>query len=90
MKNSEKDYPSVNTWSYITIEGYCMLNIAEIELNVLTRQCLNRRIGCIETVISEVKAWEESRNNLDSTIKWQFTTGDARVKLHRLYPTIEA
>lgn len=66
------------------------LNIAEIELNVLTRQCLNRRIDCIEKIISEVKAWEESRNNLDSTIKWQFTTDDARVKLHRLYPTIEA
>ncbi len=66
------------------------LNMAEIELNVLNGQCLNRRIDNIEEVKSEVEAWQEHRNNLDSKINWQFTTEDARVKLRRLYPTIEA
>jgi transposase len=64
------------------------LNMAEIELNVLTKQCLNRRIDNIKTVKSEVKAWQNHRNNKDAKIKWQFTTKDARVKLHRLYPSI--
>ena len=65
------------------------LNMAEIELSVLTSQCLDRRIDSIEVVQREVKAWEESRNNKDSRINWQFTTEDARVKLSRLYPTFE-
>jgi transposase len=64
------------------------LNMAEIELNVLTKQCLNRRIDNIKTVKVEVKAWQNHRNNKDAKIKWQFTTKDARVKLHRLYPSI--
>jgi transposase len=64
------------------------LNMAEIELNVLTKQCLNRRIDNIKTVREEVKAWQSYRNNKDVKIKWQFTTKDARVKLHRLYPSI--
>jgi len=64
------------------------LNMAEIELNVLTKQCLNRRIDNIKTVREEVKAWQNHRNNRDARIKWQFTTKDARVKLHRLYPSI--
>jgi predicted AAA+ superfamily ATPase len=63
--------------------------MAEIELSVLTSQCLDRRIDSIEVVQREVKAWEESRNNKDSRINWQFTTEDARVKLSRLYPTFE-
>jgi transposase len=66
------------------------LNMAEIELNVLARQCLNRRIGNIETMKKEVKAWEEDRNNKEATINWQFTNDKARVKLKRLYPTILA
>ncbi len=66
------------------------LNIAEIELSILTRQCLNRRIESIDTVQSEVKAWEEARNNKISRVNWQFTTDDARVKLSRLYPTLDA
>ena len=65
------------------------LNMAEIELSVLTSQCLDRRIDSIEVVQREVKAWEESRNNKDSRINWQFTTEDARVKPSRLYPTFE-
>jgi len=64
------------------------LNMAEIELNVLTKQCLNRRIEDLQTIKTEVKAWQSNRNNKDSRIKWQFTTTDARVKLHRLYPSI--
>jgi len=64
------------------------LNMAEIELNVLTKQCLNRRIEDLQTIKTEVKAWQSNRNNKDSRIKWQFTTKDARVKLHRLYPSI--
>lgn len=66
------------------------LNIAEIELSVLYAQCLNRRIGDIEEVQSEVKAWEKARNNETARVNWQFTTDDARVKLARLYPTFES
>jgi transposase len=66
------------------------LNMAEIELNVLTKQCLNRRIDNKKTVREEVKAWQNHRNNKDARIKWQFTTKDARVKLHRLYPSIHS
>jgi hypothetical protein len=65
------------------------LNMAEIELSVLYGQCLNRRIGDIEVVRNEVKAWEESRNNKIARVNWQFTTEDARIKLSRLYPTCE-
>jgi len=66
------------------------LNMAEIELNVLTKQCLNRRIDNLKTVREEVKAWQNHRNNKDARIKWQFTTKDARIKLHRLYPSIHS
>lgn len=66
------------------------LNMAEIELNVLTGQCLNRRIGEIETVRKEVLAWERSRNNKNAKVNWQFTANDARIKLKRLYPTFES
>lgn len=64
------------------------LNMAEIELNVLLGQCLNRRIDNMDTIIQEVNAWMEDRNNKKSTINWQFTTNEARIKLKRLYPTI--
>jgi len=65
------------------------LNMAEIELSVLTRQCLSRRIDDIEEVRAEVKAWENARNNKNAKVNWQFTTEDARIKLVRLYPTLE-
>ena len=65
------------------------LNMAEIELNVLNGQCLNRRIDNISTVANECKAWQNYRNNLNAKINWQFTTKDARIKLKRLYPTLE-
>jgi len=64
------------------------LNMAEIELNVLMGQCLNRRIDNIETMKKEVKAWQTHRNNKKAKIKWQFTCDDARVKLLKLYPSI--
>jgi hypothetical protein len=66
------------------------LNMAEIELNVLIRQCLNRRIENISEVRSQASAWETHRNNLDAKVNWQFTTEKARVKLRRLYPTLVA
>jgi hypothetical protein len=65
------------------------LNMAEIELNVLAQQCLNRRISNISEVKSEVDAWQNNRNNRNATIKWQFTTKDARIKLQHLYPTLD-
>jgi hypothetical protein len=65
------------------------LNMAEIELNVLTGQCLNRRIDNIEDVSKEAEAWQNFRNNKNAKVNWQFTTKDARIKLSRLYPTID-
>jgi hypothetical protein len=64
------------------------LNMAEIELNVLISQCLNRRIDDIEVVRKHASAWREHRNNKGAKVNWQFTTKDARVKLKRLYPTL--
>lgn len=66
------------------------LNMAEIELNVLTGQCLNRRIDDIGVVSKEARAWQEYRNNKNAKVNWQFTAEDARVKLFRLYPTLES
>ena len=65
------------------------LNMAEIELNVLTGQCLNRRIDNIEEVRREAVAWQKHRNNKNSTVNWQFTLDDARIKLYRLYPSFD-
>ena len=64
------------------------LNMAEIEFSALSRQCLKRRIADREMLVREVKAWEEVRNKKEVKCKWQFTTEDARVKLHKLYPVI--
>jgi hypothetical protein len=72
---------------YTPIHG-SWLNMAEIELNVLMGQCLNRRIDNMETMKEEVEAWQQSRNNKEATINWQFTNDKARVKLNKLYPTI--
>lgn len=65
------------------------LNMAEIELSHLSRQCLSRRIGEKSIMTSEVEAWTKARNNQKIIADWQFTTSDARVKLHRLYPQIK-
>jgi hypothetical protein len=64
------------------------LNMAEIELSVLSRQCLDRRIPDEETLKREIKAYEERRNAAQASINWQFTSSGARIKLHRLYPSI--
>ena len=63
------------------------LNIAEIELNVMTRQCLTRRIESIDYLRIQLNAWECYRNEKCATVKWQFRTTDARTKLISLYPT---
>lgn len=64
------------------------LNVAEIELSVLQRQCLDRRIPDRETMQSQIHAWEGDRNNRPSKVDWQFTTSDARLKLKHLYPKL--
>lgn len=64
------------------------LNMAEIELSVLHRHCLKARIPDQITLIHKVAVWEDSRNAAEATVHWRFTTEDARVKLHRLYPSI--
>lgn len=63
------------------------LNMAEIELSVLQRQCLNRRIPDQETLTREVAAWEHKRNHTAVKVNWRFTTKDARIKLKKLYPS---
>jgi hypothetical protein len=65
------------------------LNMAEIELSVLARQCLDRRIGDVGTLKREVEAWELDRNERQVGVKWQFTTRDARIKLRHLYPSVQ-
>jgi transposase len=65
------------------------LNMAETELSVLTKQCLNRRLADQPTLVRETAAWEMYRNTARCRIDWQFTTADARIKLKRLYPSIQ-
>lgn len=72
-------------WHY-TPEHGSWLNMAEIELSVLSRQCLSRRMPDKRTLATEVSAWERDRNNVKVQIDWQFTTQDARIRLKRLYP----
>lgn len=65
------------------------LNMAETELSVLSRQCLDRRIDDRGRLTCEIAAWERQRNAAQTTIDWQFTTADARIKLKRLYPSTD-
>ena len=65
------------------------LDIAEIGINIMTRECLNRRIPGIEELRSELKAWNEKYNSSPSPVNWQYTVENSRVKLTRLYPDIE-
>jgi hypothetical protein len=65
------------------------LNVAEMELSVLTRQCLDRRIPDIEGLRQEAQAWYQRRNDAQKGVDWQFTTADARIRLKRLYPQIQ-
>ena len=64
------------------------LNMAEIELSVLSGQCLDRRIGDAEELREEIIAWEDDRNTRQIGVNWQFTTADARIKLRKLYPVL--
>ena len=65
------------------------LNMAEIELSVLARQCLNRRIPDMATLRGEVAAWRDKRNTAGAATDWRFTTDDARIKLKHLYPSVQ-
>jgi DDE superfamily endonuclease len=62
------------------------LDMAEVEIAVLSAQCLDRRIPEVETLSAEVAAWEEERNRSATRIDWRFTTEDARIRVRRLYP----
>ena len=75
-------------WHYTPKHG-SWLNVAEMELSVLARQCLDRRIPDLEVLCREVAAWQQRRNAAAVKVNWHFTTADARVKLKKLYPTIE-
>ena len=63
--------------------------MAEIELSILARQCLSDRFPTLEGLQAQVAAWQHERNQAKITINWRFTTADARIKLKRLYPSIE-
>jgi hypothetical protein len=65
------------------------LNMAEIELSILSRQCLDRRIADKATLTEEVATWTDTRNASGATVVWRFTTADARIKLRRLYPSVQ-
>jgi hypothetical protein len=65
------------------------LNVAEIELSVLSRQCLDQRMPDLGTLIRQARAWQQHRDETPHTIAWRFTTDDARIKLKHLYPRIQ-
>jgi hypothetical protein len=75
-------------WHYTPKHG-SWLDMAEIELSALAKQCLDRRIGGQEELRREVGAWDEERNERGVVVQWRFTTADARIKLHRLYPSTQ-
>jgi hypothetical protein len=75
-------------WHYTPKHG-SWLNMAEIELSALSRQCLDRRIGRRDELEAAVGAWQAERNQRRVGVRWHFTTADARVRLHRLYPSLE-
>jgi hypothetical protein len=75
-------------WHYTPKHG-SWLDMAEIELSVLARQCLDRRIGGDEELRREIGIWEDKRNEAGVQVHWRFTTADARIKLHKLYPSIQ-
>lgn len=75
-------------WHYTPKHG-SWLNVAEMELSVIARQCLDRRIPDLATLQREIAAWEKTRNAAVVKVEWQFTAADARIKLKKLYPTIQ-
>jgi hypothetical protein len=72
---------------YTPVHG-SWLNVAEIELSVLARQCLDRRIGSAAELRREVAVWQDERNADGSRVQWRFATADARIKLRHLYPPV--
>jgi len=75
-------------WHYTPKHG-SWLNMAEVELAALSKQCLDRRVESLGQLGRLVAAWEADRNERQVGVKWRFTTDDARIKLHQLYPTIQ-
>ena len=75
-------------WHYTPKHG-SWLNVAEMELSVLARQCLDRRIPDTPTLTREIGKWQCQRNDAEVVVRWQFKTTDARIKLRKLYPTIQ-
>ena len=75
-------------WHYTPKHG-SWLDMAEIELSVLQRQCLNRRIPDPETLSEEIATWEKQRNELSVRVNWRFATQDARSKMKKLYPILD-
>lgn len=74
---------------YYTPRNGSWLNVAEIELSVLSQQCLDQRISSPEKLTTELAAWQSTRNCTASKVIWHFNTDDARVKLKHLYPVFE-
>ncbi|BAY76778.1 transposase [Nostoc linckia NIES-25] len=74
---------------YYTPRNGSWLNVAEIELSVLSQQCLDQRISCAQELSTQLEAWQKQRNSTTSKVIWHFTTEDARVKLKHLYPVFE-
>jgi uncharacterized small protein (DUF1192 family) len=74
-------------WHFTPKHG-SWLNMAEVELSVLSSQCLDRRIANMRTLADEIAAWHADRNNNHTKADWQFTTTNARIKLKRLYPAL--
>lgn len=74
---------------YTSKHGSWLTNMAEIELSVLSRQCLDRRVPDYETLQAEVAAWQERRDATGGKIDWRFNTEEARSKLKRLYPSLQ-
>jgi DDE superfamily endonuclease len=75
-------------WHYTPKHG-SWLNVAEVELAALTKQCLGRRIGSLPELKRQVEAWADDRNQRAVEVKWRFTTADARIRLRSLYPSIQ-
>ena len=75
-------------WHYTPKHG-SWLNVAEMELSVIARQCLDRRIPDAATLTREIELWQRQRNAAKVVVRWHFTTADARIKLRKLYPTIQ-
>jgi hypothetical protein len=78
-----------HTGSVLSDNQHSWLNIAECELSVLARQCLDRRIPDQASLETQVAAWTQNRNNAQAKTRWHFTTEDARTKLISLYPQID-